>query len=74
MSPGCCKPPLRRPTRPGRSGKPTPSNPRSAIIEWLMGTLDVAPERVMDPACRLTTPVAWPAVPSPDLGARRAGR
>lgn len=45
--------------------EPTLGNPRSEIIELLIGTLDVAPERVMDLACRLTTPVARPAVPPP---------
>ncbi len=38
--------------------EPTLDNPRSEIIELLINTLGVAPERVMDLACRLTSPVA----------------
>ena len=34
--------------------EPTLSNPRSEIIEFLMDTLGVDPERVMDMACQLT--------------------
>ena len=37
--------------------EPTLDNPRSEIIELLINTLDVDPERVMDLACRLTSPV-----------------
>jgi hypothetical protein len=37
--------------------EPTLDNPRSEIIELLINTLDVQPERVMDLACRLTSPV-----------------
>ena len=44
--------------------EPTLNNPRSEIIELLIGVLDVAPERVMDLACRLTTPVASHAEPA----------
>ena len=51
--------------------EPTLHNPRSEIIELLINTLDVDPERVMDLACRLTSPVtrakkaAAPALPAP---------
>jgi hypothetical protein len=37
--------------------EPTLDNPRSEIIELLINTLEVQPERVMDLACRLTSPV-----------------
>jgi hypothetical protein len=49
--------------------EPTLANPRSEIIELLISTLGVAPERVMDLACRLTCPVEHPiqrpAAPQP---------
>lgn len=35
--------------------EPTLDNPRSEIIEYLMGTLGVEPTRVMDLACQLTS-------------------
>jgi len=38
--------------------EPTLDNPRSEIIELLINALDVDPSRVMDLACRLTSPVA----------------
>lgn len=41
--------------------EPTLANPRSEIIELLINTLDVEPDRVMDLACRLTAPLAQPA-------------
>jgi hypothetical protein len=41
--------------------EPTLDNPRSEIIELLINTLGVEPERVMDLACRLTSPVRRPA-------------
>ena len=59
--------------------EPTLDNPRSEIIELLINTLDVEPERVMDLACRLTSPVHLhaaaepqrPAVATPRPRARR---
>ena len=45
--------------------EPTLANPRSEIIELLINTLDVEPDRVMDLACRLTTPLTQPAKPAP---------
>jgi hypothetical protein len=54
--------------------EPTLDNPRSEIIELLINTLDVDPSRVMDLACRLTSPVAQSAAaaaavaPSPPGG------
>ncbi len=48
--------------------EPTLDNPRSEIIELLIQTLGVDPARVMDLACRLTSPMA--AAPPP----RRARR
>ena len=38
--------------------EPTLRNPRSEIIELLINTLEVDPARVMDLACRLTSPVS----------------
>ncbi len=40
--------------------EPTLDQPRSEIIELLIGTLDLDATRVMDLACRLTTPLAAP--------------
>jgi len=42
--------------------EPTLDNPRSEIIELLINTLGVEPDRVMDLACRLTSPVRRPGV------------
>jgi hypothetical protein len=44
--------------------EPTLDNPRSEIIELLINTLEVEPDRVMDLACRLTSPVRRPAAAS----------
>lgn len=51
--------------------EPTLDNPRSEIIELLVGMLDVDATRVMDLACRLTRPLAAPA-PAPAPAARPA--
>lgn len=40
--------------------EPTLANPRSEIIEFLMGTLGADPERVMDLACHLTSAINAP--------------
>ncbi len=40
--------------------EPTLDQPRSEIIELLIGTLDLDASRVMDLACRLTSPLAPP--------------
>jgi hypothetical protein len=49
--------------------EPTLSNPRSEIIEFLIGTLNVDPERVIALARKLTdsvdVPVVTPAQPKP---------
>jgi hypothetical protein len=57
--------------------EPTLSHPRSEIIELLIATLGVEPERVMDLACRLTSPIAGAPAPArdarPTAGAARSG-
>jgi hypothetical protein len=53
--------------------EPTLNQPRSEIIELLIGMLDVQPERVMDLAFQLTAPLGKPsaaALPAP----KRAGK
>ena len=45
--------------------EPTLNNPRSEIIELLIGELGVDPARVMDLACRLTRPITPDAAPAP---------
>ncbi|MFM9916757.1 MAG: DUF3141 domain-containing protein [Rhizobacter sp.] len=47
--------------------EPTLANPRSEIIELLINTLGVEPERVMDLACQLTDPLGRPAAPTPQV-------
>ncbi|MBX9793911.1 MAG: poly(3-hydroxyalkanoate) synthetase, partial [Burkholderiaceae bacterium] len=47
--------------------EPTLANPRSEIIELLINTLGVEPERVMDLACRLTHPLGLAATPTPEV-------
>ncbi|MBP6225041.1 MAG: DUF3141 domain-containing protein [Rhizobacter sp.] len=47
--------------------EPTLANPRSEIIELLINTLGVEPERVMDLACRLTHPLGQLAKPAPEV-------
>lgn len=59
--------------------EPTLDHPRSEIIELLIGTLGVDPLRVMDLACRLTSPLQpregpEPAPEAPPAAARRAAR
>ncbi|CAD5371910.1 conserved hypothetical protein [Rubrivivax sp. A210] len=59
--------------------EPTLNNPRSEIIELLIGELGVAPQRVMDLACRLTQPIAEHAeaaahIPRAPRAAREPGR
>ncbi len=65
--------------------EPTLDNPRSEIIELLINTLGVEPDRVMELACRLTSPVqqhpaSWPVKPAarsapvPGARPRRARR
>ena len=51
--------------------EPTLDNPRSEIIELLIGMLDLDPARVMDLACRLTAPLAAAATPAPAPQAAR---
>ncbi len=50
--------------------EPTLNNPRSEIIELLIGELGVDPARVMDLACRLTRPITPDEAPA--LAARPA--
>jgi hypothetical protein len=45
--------------------EPTLANPRSEIIEFLMGTLGADPDRVMDLACRLTGALNAPGKENP---------
>jgi hypothetical protein len=45
--------------------EPTLANPRSEIIEYLIGTLGVDPTRVMDLACQLTRGLEAPAPAKP---------
>jgi hypothetical protein len=45
--------------------EPTLSNPRSEIIEFLIDTLNVDPQRVMDLACKLTSSVDMPVAAKP---------
>ena len=65
--------------------EPTLDNPRSEIIELLINTLGVEPDRVMELACRLTSPVqqhtasrpvkpAARTAPAPGAHPRRARR
>lgn len=61
--------------------EPTLANPRSEIIELLINTLGVEPDRVMDLACRLTAPLTQAAksahpgkkTPSPRTQRRSTG-
>ncbi len=54
--------------------EPTLDHPLSEIIELLMGTLEADPTRVMDLACRLTSPLeALAAAPAPAAAARLSG-
>ena len=47
--------------------EPTLSNPRSEIIEFLIDTLNVDPQRVMDLACKLTSSVDMPVAAKPPI-------
>ena len=47
--------------------EPTLDNPRSEIIELLINTLGVEPERVMDLACKLTHPLGLAASPATEV-------
>lgn len=51
--------------------EPTLANPRSEIIEFLIGTLGVDPARVMDLACQLTGGVEQPASPAKRVAEQR---
>jgi len=51
--------------------EPTLANPRSEIIEFLIGTLGVDPARVMDLACQLTGGVEQPAAPAKRVAEQR---
>ena len=53
--------------------EPTLANPRSEIIEFLMGTLGADPERVIALARKLTDSVELPTKPRAKAAARRAG-
>ncbi|MDO9316243.1 MAG: DUF3141 domain-containing protein [Burkholderiaceae bacterium] len=54
--------------------EPTLANPRSEIIELLINTLDVEPERVMDLACKLTHPLGLAATPDTQVVTAKRAR
>ena len=54
--------------------EPTLANPRSEIIEYLIGTLGVDPTRVMDLACQLTQGLEQPAKAAPTVSAPASAR